>query len=102
MTISSEIASLNADIAGCFNSVATFTPATGTPVSLRCELVKSVNPQPSGYDGLVWEQQTTIEAVLADLPRQPNKSETFTINGVIYSVKEVIADDGYFVRMAVK
>ena len=102
MGISDEITALNADIAKCFNSLATFTPATGTPVSLRCELLTSVDPQPMGYDGVAWSQKTTIECLLSDLPSQPDKGETYTIDGTDYTVAEIVEDDGHFVTCEVK
>jgi len=102
MGISSEITALNVEIAKCFNSLATFTPATGSAVSLRVELEKAVNPQPTGYDGMTWNQQTTIECLLADLPAEPNSGETFKISGTTYTVASVIDNDGYFVTCAVK
>jgi len=102
MSISSEITALNSEIANHFNSVATFTPATGDPVPLvRVELSKEVDPQAVNFDSQAWAQVQTIEGLLSEIGREPDKSETFIISAVTYTVQKVLENDGYFVKMAV-
>ena len=80
---------------------ATFTPATGDPVTLQVSLEQEVDFQPAG-EAAVWETGATIEYVLEDLGREADPGETFTIDTTVYTVKSVIENDGRFIRVAVK
>ena len=80
---------------------AVFTPASGDPISCNVFIDFNVMLQPSGVEVQVWEQGTTIEALLSDLGREPNRGETFTVDGVVYTVKAIIANDQLSVKMAV-
>ena len=102
MTIGSEITSMCSQLARNFNSLATFTPSTGSAVSLRVDFDKTVQFQPEGLTSQAWPQAITIEALLADLPHEPNRTETFAISGTTYTVQAVIENDGYFVKVHVK
>jgi len=84
-----------------FSSLATFTPATGSAVSLRVELTKDVVPQPGAYDATTWTQQTIISCLLSDLPHEPNRGETFTISSATYTVAGVSENDQNFVEVLV-
>ena len=89
-------------LTAAFNAVgqsATFTPASGDPVSLTVNVTREVVPQ--GYDATAWTSEYTVECILADLPREPDRGETFTIDGTSYTVREVMDNNGYTVKMVV-
>lgn len=102
MTIASMLEQTASDIAGNFEHVdATFWPETGAPVTLNVELRKETDFQPAGFDAQSFEQLTTILYVLADIGREVDTGEEFKISSVMYSVKSVVENDGYFVRVEV-
>lgn len=80
---------------------ATFIPATGSVVVCKVLIDFNVLLQPSGMDAQVWERGTKIEALLADLGREPNRGEIFTVDGIAYTVQGIIENDGITVKMVV-
>jgi len=78
----------------------TFSPATGDDVSLQVSVNRDVVQQ--GFDATAWTTETTIEAILSDLPHEPNRGETFTVGSVTYTVREIMETDGYTVKMVVR
>ncbi len=80
---------------------ATFTPATGDPISLKVNFKEILAMQPTGYETRSWQGEVSIEFILSDIGREPNRSETFTVDAVVYTVQAVIANDGRFCQVAV-
>jgi hypothetical protein len=80
---------------------AVFTPAAGDPVSLQILFTPAVDLQPGGVTAQVWEQGTTIEVIYADIGREPNRGETITYDGTVYTIQTILANDGITVKMAV-
>ncbi len=83
---------------------ATFTPAVGDAVACRVNLEKGVDFQPSGLDAQVWGTETTIEYRLAEVGKEADRGETFTmsVGGAVYTVKDVVENDGRFVKVNVQ
>lgn len=91
---------------------AVFTPAAGDPVSCMVFIDFNVMLQPSGAEVQVWQQGTTIEALLSEIGREPNRGETFTVypdeenrtagtGGTVYTVQEILQNDGLYVKVVV-
>jgi hypothetical protein len=84
---------------------AVFTPATGDPIPCKVFIDFNVMLQPGGVEAQVWEQGTTIEALLSVLGREPNRGETFTLDiptdDTTYTVQAIIEDDGLTVKAVV-
>jgi hypothetical protein len=87
---------------------AVFTPATGDPIPCKVFIDFNVMLQPSGVEVQVWQQGTTIEALLSVLGREPNRGETFTMEDwdfpwlqKIYTVQAILEDDGLTVKAVV-
>ena len=99
----SWITSIADALTAAFNAVgqsATFSPATGDDVSLKVAVSREVVQQ--GFDATAWTTETTIEAILADLPHEPNRGETFVVDGTTYTVREVMENDGHTVKVVVR
>ena len=71
-----------------------------TTVSCKVNVDVGVDLQPSG-DSQVWERATTIEYALEEVGREADVGDTFTIESIVYTVKAVLENDGYFVKVAV-
>lgn len=106
------------DIFEAAAEVALFTPAVGDAIPCMVFIDFNVELQPSGADAQVWQQGTTIEALLSSAigigigDREPNRGETFTvfpdatsrtagINGTTYAVQAILENDGLTVKMVV-
>ena len=103
MTVWDDMAEdLSADDA--MSQAAVFTPAAGDPVWIRVDLVAGEKYQPGGLESQTWGSETTIEYVLSALGREANPGETFTMDadGAVYTVSDVLENDGWFVKVAVK
>ncbi|MBW2342509.1 MAG: hypothetical protein JRF53_00590 [Deltaproteobacteria bacterium] len=81
---------------------AVFTPAVGDPVSCKVNLEKGSDFQPGGLDAQVWGSETSIEYRLAEVGKEADRDEVFTVGGTDYTVKDVMENDGRFVKVAVK
>jgi len=84
---------------------AVFTPATGDSIPCKVFIDFNVMLQPSGVETQVWQQGTTIEALLSVLTREPNRGETFTLDipsdDTIYTVQAILENDGLTVKAVV-
>ena len=84
---------------------AIFTPAAGDAVSCMVFIDFNVMLQPGGGEAQVWQQGTTIEALLSEIGRAPNRGEKFTLDipedGTEYTVQAILENDGLTVKMAV-
>jgi len=78
-----------------------FTPNIGDTVECKVHLVTGIVNEPY-TDSKVWGTDKTVEAILDVIGKEPDKDETFTIGGVVYTVCTVIANDGRFVTVTVK
>lgn len=81
--------------------LATFTPATGSPVSCYVLLNVAVQPQPDGMSAQAWSTVKTIEYLYADIGREANRGETFTVDSVAYTVQAINSNDGLTVEAVV-
>jgi len=100
--VSTTFSTAATDLLSQFGESATFTPATGSPVPGVYVLIKEeLLEQPGGYDTTNWAQKTTLRCLLADLPREPNRGETFTVDSTGYTVEQVLENDNRFVKMVV-
>ena len=79
---------------------ATFTPLTGEPSSFKVLFTESMQLQPSGMTQ-TWLQVNTIEYSLADLDHVAKVGETFTIDGIQYTVQSIMNNDGYVIKAVV-
>ena len=79
---------------------ATFTPLTGEPSSFKVLFTESMQLQPSGMTQ-TWLQVKIIEYSLADLAREAMVGETFTIDGIPYTVQSIMNNDGYVIKAVV-
>lgn len=83
-------------------TAAVFQPESGAPVGLQVELVRDQQLQPADTSAQIWATGITIEYILADLGREANRGETFTVGAVTWTVREVVANDGQFCMVVVK
>lgn len=89
------------DIFEAAAETAVFTPATGSPVDCQVEIDFDVSLQPAGAEAQVWQQGTTIEALLSAIGREPNRGETFTVDGTVYTVQAILANNKLTVKVVV-
>ena len=102
MTIADMLEQTATDIAENFEHAdATFWPTTGAPVTLNVERRVETDLQPGGFEGQAWAQMTTILYAFADIGREVDTGEVFEISDVKYTVRGVIENDGYFVKVEV-
>jgi hypothetical protein len=72
---------------------ATFIPAAGDPISLKVIHRSELVMQPVGYESRAWQGEQTIEVLIADIGREPNRGEKFEIDDETYTVRAVQASD---------
>lgn len=75
---------------------------SGNGDSFKVVLEKETVPSPDAFEGSVWGTRLTIECLTADTGGEPSKGETFVIGANTYTIREIIENDGRFVKMAVK
>ena len=80
---------------------ATFTPAAGDPIPLKAAVKTSLEMTPTAFEARTWQGTGFIEFVLDDIGREPNRGETFTIDGDVSTIQAVTANDGRFCTVAV-
>ena len=100
MTFESSIDGMLATAFATIGQSAIFTPAAGDAVTINVNKSREVVQQ--GFEATAWTTETTIEASLSDLPHEPNRGETFTIDSTVYTVREVMENDGYTVKLVVR
>jgi hypothetical protein len=80
---------------------AVFYPSVGDSVECKIFIDFDVMLQPAGVETQVWQQGTTIEALLSVIGKEPDRGETFIYDGTTYTVQAVIANDGLTVKVQV-
>lgn len=80
---------------------ATFTPSAGDPVALKVVFKTELAMQPTSYETRSWQGSESIEFILDDIGREPNRGEIFTVDSTDYRVEAVTANDGRFCTVAV-
>jgi hypothetical protein len=80
---------------------ALFAPAAGNAIPCHVFIDFNVKLQPGGTTGQIVIRGTTIEALLSEIGREPNRNETFTLDGVVYTVKSPLENDGLTVKVVV-
>jgi hypothetical protein len=73
----------------------------GDSVECKIFIDFDVMLQPAGVETQVWQQGTTIEALLSVLGKEPDRGETFVYDETTYTVQAVIANDGLTVKVQV-
>ena len=76
--------------------------AVGGP-AIACKIFIEFNVllQPAGTDTQVWEQGTTIEALLSEIGAEPTRGAVFTYDETAYVVRQVAKNDGLTVTVVV-
>jgi len=85
-----------------FSHVAIYDPTSGDNVTLKVEFLESDDDQPAGSEGLASKVRREVIFYKGDLPAEPKRNETFSINGTTYSIKEVVQRDNWFLTVTVK
>jgi len=81
---------------------AVYTPVDGVALpAIRVLIDRNVLLQPSGMDAQVVEVGTTIEAILEDLPAEPNRGDKFGIGTETFTVQSIAENDGMTVKAIV-
>lgn len=101
MTFESFWDNADTDLMSVIGTAATYTPYGGSPVLLNVNLVVSIVMQPD-LTTQAWAQIKSIDVLLSDVTTEPNRNDTFLIGSTTYTVTEVIANDGRFVKLGVK
>lgn len=81
---------------------ATFTPKAGDTVTVTVVVEKSLKHLPDGFDAQTWGNSSTIEYILADIGREAVTGERFDVNGTIYTVVDLLENDGRFCKVIVR
>lgn len=102
MTFESILDRASADIFAQLGRAATFTPATGSAVSCTVVLDVGVRLQTDGYTGQASAQVTTVEGLVSEIGREPNRNETFLIGSTTYTVQSTLENDGRHYKVTVK
>lgn len=81
----------------------TFNTAAGSAISCLCYVERDVNFQPPGFEAQAWQTGTTVECLLDQLGREPNRNETFTVGAETFTVQSILSNDKvFFVKSVVK
>ena len=88
------------DILAEIGQDATYSHPGDDPVSCKVNVEIGVDLQPEG-NAQVWEKGVTVEYAIDEVGREADSGDTFTIGTVTYTVKRVVENDGYFVKVAV-
>jgi hypothetical protein len=100
--VDTQLDSAASDILSQCGESATYTPVTGDPVSgVMVIPVEGVLLQP-GTEAEVWAQGTTLDFLLADTGKVPARGDTFETSTTIYTVREVLENDGRWCKVQVK
>ncbi|MBF0395770.1 MAG: hypothetical protein HQK78_03285 [Desulfobacterales bacterium] len=89
------------DIFNAFGQDAIYMPISGKKRQVRVAIDYKTELQPSGQAS-VYEIGTTMECILAEIGREPNRGDRFQIGNKVYKVDSIIQNDGRVVKMAVK
>lgn len=81
---------------------AVYQPVTGDPVSCKVVIERDVDLEPSGFSAQIWGKGITIEAILAELGKEPDAEETFIVDEITHEILAIKENDGRFVTMVVK
>lgn len=80
---------------------AIFIPAADDPVACKVLLNEETREQPDGYNAVVYARYKTLEVQYADLGREPNRGEYFTVSAKAYTVQSIDSNDGRCVVVVV-
>jgi len=80
---------------------AVYHPSSGDPVALRIHVRREQQLQPDGFTAEVQALATTVEAILEDLGKEPERGETFETPGETFTVKGIVSNDGKAVKVVV-
>lgn len=82
-------------------SDAVYYPVSGAPVSLRVIVNRNVLLQPASMNAQVCEHGVTIEAIIADLGKEPARGEKFLVDAEMFTVQSIEKNDGQEVELVV-
>lgn len=102
MTITDILDFAGDSIFAAAGQTATFTPVTGSAVSVSVNVSRGTQYQPGGFESGAAGSEITVEAVLDDLGGTPTRGSMFLVGVTTYTVTHVIENDGRFVKCAVK
>lgn len=74
----------------------------GVDTDCKVDLSTGIQNEPFSVDAQVWGNNVTIEAILAEIGKEPDKNDTFTIDETIYIVQTIQENDGRTVKTVVK
>lgn len=84
---------------------AVFTPSAGAAIPCHVFIDFNVQLQPAGVEVQVWQQGTTIEALLSEIGHEPNRGEIFILDipvaDTVYTVQAILENDGLTVKAVV-
>lgn len=80
---------------------ATYTPASGDPVTIPVMVDRDVERTVTGMQGTVVERRTELSAYAADLA-DANRRETVTVGTETWELVGIVANDGRWVTWIVK
>lgn len=82
---------------------ASFVPRDGQTVTgIQVWPDREMILQSEGYEGQVYAQVDTIEAILADLGKEPDEGDVFVVGAYRYTVTAPMENDGATVKVAVR
>lgn len=74
----------------------------GVDTDCKVSLSTGIQNEPLGVDAQVWGNNVTIEVILSEIGKEPDKNDTFTIDGTVYTVQAVQENDDRTVKVVVK
>lgn len=80
---------------------AIYQPNGGNPVTLTIHVRQETKIEPAGQEGQVFSLGTTVEALLEDLGKEPDRGETFTTGDAVYTVRNVFENNGRTIKAIV-
>jgi hypothetical protein len=82
---------------------ATFTPASGDPVSLeRVHFKRESFESPDNFNFKAVQTEKTVEVLLEDLGQKPDIGDKITIATVEYDIEQAFLSDGRAVKMVIR
>jgi hypothetical protein len=101
MGIRADMAAALPDLFAALGEEAVFNPSGGDPVGCRVLIDFEVDLQPDGFSTTAWQRSTVMEALLSEISKEPDRGDAFLLEGINYTVKRVIFNDGLPGKVAV-
>ena len=79
------------DLFAEMGTTSTFKPTIGAQVEDCYILVeKSIDEQPGGFEGAVWQRTTTLECLASEVGREPSRGDRFVSGNDVYVVQKLL------------